>query len=154
MEIEVLKIDETPDSTLSQMRIDGKFFCFVLEDGYRDKKEPGQSRIPHGSYNLVRRTVGGFYEDFKRRFGHAFSIELENIPGFRFILIHTGNTVRDTAGCLLVGDTAGFDGFNFILKGSATAYKSFYAIVQKSFDRGENVVCHVLRFAVSADQQT
>lgn len=154
MEIEIIKIEETTDSTLSQMRIDGRFFCFVLEDGYREQKQPGKTRIPHGTYSVERRTWGGFYEDYKRRFGHEFSIELSNVPNFKYILIHTGNTVADTDGCLLVGAVAAHDGKNFLLRESTVVYKQLYAKVDAAFRRNETVQCHVLRFVIQPQTST
>lgn len=150
MEIEILKIEETQDSTLSQMRIDGRFFCFVLEDGHRDIKVPGQTRIPHGSYPLKKRTEGSFYKSYRVRFAHEFAIEISDIPNFKYVLIHTGNTVKDTAGCPLVGNLAGFDGTNFIIKESGEAYRKLYNLVYAAFSRNEKVVCHVLRFHIGA----
>lgn len=33
--------------------------------------------------------------------------KLQNVPGHTAILIHAGNTIKDTADCILVGDTFG-----------------------------------------------
>ena len=36
---------------------------------------------------------------------HKGMLWVRDIPGFEYILIHTGNTDEHTSGCLLVGDT-------------------------------------------------
>ena len=76
MNIQVLKIAESQNSTLSQMRIDGAFFCFVIEDGHRDVKVSGETRIPAGTYKVQRRTHGGFYGHFESR-AHLIAAALE-----------------------------------------------------------------------------
>lgn len=141
MEIEVLKIAESKDSTFSQMRIDGQHFCFVVEDGYRKEKVAGQTRIPDGRYKIAKRTVGGFFAKYRQRFGHAFAIEILDVPGFKDILIHTGNTDGDTRGCLLVGDIAGRTGINYAIAPgwSTPAYKRLYDVVESAFAAGQEV---------------
>lgn len=147
MNIQVLKIAESQNSTLSQMRIDGAFFCFVIEDGHRPVKVAGQTRIPEGVYKVKRRTYGGFYDRYRARHGHAFAIELENVPGFADILIHTGNTKEDTRGCLLVADQAGRLGPDYVgTAGTSTpAYTRLYAAILRAFTMGEVVEVEVCR---------
>lgn len=142
MEIEVLKIEGTPNSTLSKMRIDGAFFCFVIEDGYRAEKIPGETRIPDGRYRIVKRTVGSFYERYRKAYGHKFAIQVEGVPNFEFILFHTGNKVSDTRGCSITGDAAGKEpGGNFFIPAgfSTNAYLRFYDAVEKAFDSGDEI---------------
>lgn len=147
MQIEVLKIDETPDSTLSQMRVDDRFFCFIIEDGYREVKVSGQTRIPDGTYQIKKRTYGGFYEKYREKFGHRYSIEIADVSGFTDILIHIGNTIEDTRGCLLVADQAGRSGPNYVGTGgtSTTAYLRFYDAVEAAFEAGEEIEIKLMR---------
>jgi hypothetical protein len=68
-------------------------------------------------------------------------LELQDVPNFTYILIHTGNTDEHTAGCLLVGETQqdldkGKDGF---VGGSGDAYKKFYPKVRDALNAGEKV---------------
>lgn len=147
MEIEVLKIEETPNSTLSKMMIGGKFFCFVIEDGYRAEKIAGETRIPDGVYNVVKRTEGSFFSRYKKNFGHAYALQLSDVPGFQFILIHTGNTVEDTRGCLLVADGAALHKGNFTgTPGTSTpAYLRLYSAIDAAFRAGEAVTIVLAR---------
>jgi hypothetical protein len=147
MLIEVKKIMEFPDRTLSQMTIDGKHFCFVLEDGHRDVKVAGETRIGEGLYDVVQRTIGGFYEDYRAKFGHKFSIQIKDVPNFEQILIHIGNFPKDTRGCLLIA-------YDIIttatptrveLRRSTDCYKVFYILVEAAFRRKEAVQIKITR---------
>lgn len=145
MKIEVSKIAESADSTLSIMVIDSKYFCFVIEDGHRDVKVPGETRIPEGIYQVVRRTVGGFFNKYRSRYNHKFAIQLADVPGFQDILIHMGNTKADTRGCLLVAYGANYVAPNYEGVNSTGAYLELYNRVAAAFDAGETVTVEVRR---------
>lgn len=115
------------DATLSGVSIDGLFECFGLEDEHRIDKVPGETRIPPGVYQVGLRTVGGFHNKYTKRFPdiHQGMLQVLDVPGFDYILIHVGNTEDDTAGCLLVGCNA--NTVRRISVGSSVAaYKSLY----------------------------
>lgn len=121
-------ISETKDSTVSKMSYKG-FVCFVIEDGKRQHKIKGATRIPALASKLVGRQYGGFYERYRERYGHEFSLEIKSVIGFRDILIHIGNTINDTSGCLLVNYGCQLKKGNWVGIDSANAYKDFYEIV-------------------------
>ena len=145
MKIEVNKICETKDATLSMLSIDGQHFCFVLEDGFRAVKQPGQSRIAGGVYNVIKRFVGKFYEEYKRRFKHEFSIQIEGVANFEDILAHIGNSVKDTRGCLLLGFVASLVNYDIVIEQSTPAYLAFYKLVDKAFKNNETVTLTINR---------
>jgi hypothetical protein len=60
---------------------------------------------------------------------------LRNVPGFEGIRIHTGNTARETDGCILVGRTRGLDWIGH----SRDAYDELYGILDCALDSGERV---------------
>lgn len=136
MELLIKKIAEINNATLSALSAEGVFVCFVLEDGHRDVKVPGETRIPAGRYPIVARKRGKFYNLYKSRFGHTFVAEVWNVPGFSDILIHMGNSVTDTRGCVLVGLMATHD---FRIANSESAYLMLYRIISAAFTRKEDV---------------
>ena len=73
------------------------------------------------------RTHGGLHKRCLRRFPalHQGMLELAGVAGFSDILIHPGNTDRDTAGCILPGFGAELTG-RFRLRDSARAYCALY----------------------------
>ena len=84
-----------------------KFLAFTLEDRFREEKVKAETRIPAGTYGLQLRTEGGFHERYLKKFKsslHKGMLHVQNVPGFEYILIHSGNDEDDTAGCLLVGN--------------------------------------------------
>ena len=125
------------DATLSTLSIDGQFECFVLEDEYREQKVASETRIPAGIYCVGVRDVGGFHNRYSSRFNefHKGMLQLLNVPGFEYILIHVGNTDEDTAGCLLVG--AGCDSDReLVITKSVNAYKRLYKkVINAALDK-------------------
>ncbi len=107
MEIKVKRI--TPIDypyTIGKMYIDGDYFCDTLEDRVRDinkngkfdngeVKVAGETAIPYGRYQVVVTMSPKFKRELPR---------LLNVPNFEGILIHRGNTDKDSAGCLLLGE--------------------------------------------------
>lgn len=84
--------------TIGHLYIDGTYFCDTLEDTVRDldtePKVPGRTAIPAGRYRVVVNRSPRFGRDLPR---------LLDVPHFDGILIHSGNSAADTAGCILVG---------------------------------------------------
>ena len=80
--------------TPGDLFIDGRRFCATLEDVERATKIPGETAIPPGAYRVVL--------EMSAKFGRELP-EIKGVPGFSEVKFHRGNTVRDTAGCPLVG---------------------------------------------------
>ena len=95
----------TPTETLGSLYINGKFFCYTLEDKDRNlrsshaltdiraRKVHSQTAIPTGTYKVV--------VNVSNRFKRPMPLLL-NVPGFEGIRIHGGNTHHNTEGCPLV----------------------------------------------------
>ena len=130
MLITVNRFTSDQDSTLSTISIDGVFECFGLEDEHRIDKLPRETRIPRGFYTVGLRKIGGFHANYSGRFTdiHQGMLQVVDVPGFEFILIHVGNTDDDTAGCLLTGCNANTSQ-NLSVGSSVKAYKRFYSRV-------------------------
>ena len=112
MELHVLRTIMA-ESTPGSLRIrenDGApwvYFCDTLEDAVRERldnnnnfywkpefKIDHETAIPSGTYELI--------VDFSRRFQKEMC-HILNVPDFTGIRIHSGETIADTDGCLLVG---------------------------------------------------
>jgi hypothetical protein len=131
MEMLVDRFISDDDSTVSRILVDGRFVCFGLEDEYREEKLPKETRIPSGLYKVSLRTEGGFHERYSRRYGtwHRGMLHVLNVPEFKYILIHTGNTQDQTDGCLLVGDSAITTAGDMRVNLSRVAYQKLYPLV-------------------------
>ena len=138
MKLEVLRISSQSDSTngiLFDTTKGRKFLAYTLEDEYRETKEKGETRIPAGTYKIKLRKEGGFHGRYTTKYGsmHKGMLHVQDVPGFEYILIHTGNTDEHTDGCLLVGNTqteniGTKDGF---IGASGDAYKRIYPPIAK-----------------------
>ena len=92
--------------TIGNLYVDGTFFSNTLEDKNRDvnkngkfdngeTKVYGETCIPFGTYKIVVNMSPKFKRELPR---------LLNVPSFEGVLIHRGNTAKDSAGCILVGE--------------------------------------------------
>ena len=154
MDLEVLRFSSQEDSTNGILfNVTGgkrEFLCYTLEDEHRNKKVAGETRIPAGTYDLVLRKVGGFHSRYLNKYGemHKGMLWVWDVPGFEYILIHTGNTDEHTAGCLLVGDSqqANFGESNGFVGSSNQAYKRIYPPIAKAIEDGEKVAITYVDF--------
>jgi hypothetical protein len=137
-------------STLHDMSMGvGKFMCFGLEDERRDVKVMGETRIPEGRYEIKYRKEGGFHNKYVEKYGHFHKgmLHITDIPGFEYVLIHTGNSEKDTAGCYLVGDTleTNIEKDGKILS-SGIAYKRIYSYISSELEKGNKVFIRFRNF--------
>lgn len=99
MLLEVKRLYKKDTYTIGVLMVDGEKFSDTLEDKVRDlkseKKVYGETAIPAGKYKVVM----FMSSKFKRVMPY-----LENVPQFTGIMIHPGNTIKDTLGCILVGE--------------------------------------------------
>ena len=147
MKYEVLRVSSGKDSTSGMLfEVDNNtrtFLAYTLEDEQRDVKVWGETRIPAGKYKLSLRKEGGFHNRYRDKYGsmHKGMIHVNDVPGFEFILWHTGNTDEHTAGCLIIGNTQtnnriAKDGF---IGSSVDAYKFVYPRVAAAIKAGADV---------------
>lgn len=101
--------------TIGRFYIDGVYHSFSLEDVVRKgDKVYGQTAIPNGTYSIII----DFSARFRKQLPHIL-----NVPNFKGVRIHPGNTSKNTEGCILLGTT--WTGGDFI-GNSRTAFNSFF----------------------------
>lgn len=102
MQIKVLRTIRDGQPTMGEMLVDDAHFAYTLEPVYRGDvgadpslKVWGQTAIPCGTYLCTVR----FSNHFQRNLVHV-----ENVPEFSEIMVHGGNSAKDTEGCCLIGE--------------------------------------------------
>ena len=143
---------ESEDSTVSKLfevLPDGtkKKICYILEDGWRPVKIPKITRIPGGEYRVTPRQAGRHYKKYRDRWRHEFTMWVRDVPEFSWIMIHIGNYIKDTDGCLLTG--TGFywnhERGGYVISQSTKAYFKLYHKFGEAVKRGEEVTLIVDR---------
>ena len=140
--------------TISNLTIDGKWFSNILEDtdrGLDDSmsvteikklKKPSITAIPRGTYEVTLDVVSPKYSTntFYKQVCNGKVPRLLNVKGFEGILIHAGNSSKDSAGCLLVGVNK--------VKGqvlnSRETFKELYKLLKDKYDKGEKITIKIL----------
>lgn len=104
MELKLVREYKKSAYTIGWLYVNGKKFCNTLEDPVRDYSDPnykvyGNTAVPYGTYTVTMVVS----PKFSPRYGGRKVPRLNNVPDFTGILIHSGNTAKDTEGCILVG---------------------------------------------------
>lgn len=151
-----IKIDRTYRKysyTIGKLFIDGKFFCNTLEDkdrGLRQStplsdiekiKVPSQTAIPTGIYRVILNQVSPRFsqvEVYKSIDGKL--PRLLDVPGFDGVLIHAGNTDKDTAGCILVGENKE----KGKVLNSRIIFFKLYSLMKDAIKRGEVITLEII----------
>ena len=157
MKLEVIRFNKGVDSTngiLFDITDDKrKFLCYTLEDESRVEKVYGETCIPEGEYKINFRREGGYHAKYSKRFSdiHMGMLEVCNVPNFKYILLHCGNTDEDTAGCLLVGDTQENNNIkkNGFIGRSTAAYTRIYPDIADALRKREDVTIEYRDFSTA-----
>jgi hypothetical protein len=132
MKMQLISDPSSAECTIGKLSIDGVFFCYTLEDTVRKIKIPGVTAIPAGTYEVIINNSG--------KFGKPMPLLLD-VPNFKGIRIHIGNTAKDTEGCILVGYEKGLGA---IYK-SKDAYNDLYERLKKAMNESEKVTIEIVR---------
>ncbi|EOH0038180.1 DUF5675 family protein, partial [Campylobacter jejuni] len=106
------------------------FECFSLEEDKEGLESGKDLRIPEGNYNLKRHSPSRFENTLRsitKKDDTMINVYNDEVPSSRAILIHWGNTDKDTQGCILLGLTK--DNNNESVGQSRQACKEFYDLM-------------------------
>lgn len=129
--------------TIGNLYVDGVWFCNTIEDRDRGLRQDmplstnkrlkvkNETAIPTGRYRV---TLGVKSPKMSQRpaydFCNGYVPRLANVPAFDGILIHIGNTEKDSAGCIIVGENK--------VKGkvinSTETFRRLYDVLKKTND--------------------
>lgn len=133
MKLELVRIANRPTYCIGKLYIDGVWFCDTIEDTDRGlddsmsvdeilkKKIKGETAIPTGVYKIEIT----YSPKYKRMMPLLLGVK-----GYSGIRIHSGNTSKDTEGCLLVGKNTKVG----MVTESRNTYQRLFARLQNAKD--------------------
>lgn len=142
--------------TIGSLYVNGIYECDTLEDPDRgltdsmsveqikNKKIDSNTAIPSGTYEVTLDKVSSKYSNYSKyswaKLIGAKVPRLLNVKGYEGILIHPGNTEKDTAGCILVGENK--------IKGkvinSTATFQELYYVLLKAKVAGERITIQIV----------
>lgn len=145
MELKITRIFKTKSYTIGELDVDGKYLCDTIEDVVRPlpevcpntpkgiackckEKVYGKTAVPAGTYKVKL----GYSNRFKRILPQVL-----NVPHFLGILIHTGNSSRDTDGCIIVGTWDGKT--EDWVSNSRVAFDKLMPLLKAAADKNEEI---------------
>lgn len=133
MKLELVRIANRPTYCIGKLYIDGVWFCDTIEDTDRGlddsmsvdeilkKKIKGETAIPTGIYKIEIT----YSPKYKRMMPLILGVK-----GYSGVRIHSGNTAKDTEGCLLVGRNTKVG----MVTDSRNTYQRLFARLQNAKD--------------------
>lgn len=134
MELKLNRIFLGSSATIGELLINDKHLCDTLEDRVRPEGEKvyGKTAIPEGTYEVKLTHSPRFKKILP---------EILNVPNFSGIRIHTGNSSKDTEGCIIVGT---WDGEKEDWVGnSRIAFDELMALLEEATNNKEKVTITV-----------
>ena len=142
------------DYCIGSLYINGKYFCDTIEDCDRGldssmtlkeilkRKIKGLTAIPVGVYGIIMNAISPkFAKKQQYQFCKGKLPRLLNVKGYDGVLIHIGNTAKDSEGCILVGENK--------VKGqvinSTETFRRLYAILLKAYENKEGIYMTIVR---------
>jgi len=131
MKLELKRVKLADTFTVGKLYANDEFICYTLEDTVREVegqpvsewKVHGQTAIPRGNYTVDI--------TFSQRFQVKLPL-LHDVLGFTGVRIHTGNSAKDTEGCILVGEA--WDGSSGWIGSSKVAFSLLMPKIENATD--------------------
>lgn len=134
MRLTLKRIANKKTYCIGKLYINGKYFCDTLEDVDRGLdstmteedikkiKVKGETAIPTGIYKIIL--------NYSPKFKKVMPL-ITNVKGYSGVRIHTGNSAKDTEGCLLVGK-------NTVVGRLTESRKMYDALFKRLQQKGSN----------------
>lgn len=134
MRLTLKRIANKKTYCIGKLYINGKYFCDTLEDTDRGLdstmteeeikkiKVKSETAIPTGIYKIIL--------NYSPKFKKVMPL-ITNVKGYSGVRIHTGNSAKDTEGCLLVGK-------NTIVGRLTESRKMYDALFKRLQQKGSN----------------
>ena len=144
MELKLIRKYRKTDYTIGILYVNNKYFCEILEDidrGLKDSmsleeikkiKIKDQTCIPYGKYQILM--------TYSPKYKKIMPL-VNNVKGFEGIRIHSGNTNKDTSGCLLPG----FNKIKGQVINSRETFNKLYSLIQTAINNKENVTIEITK---------
>ena len=133
MKIKLVRKKGTAGFTEGRLYIDDEFECFTVEDAERVVKIQNVTAIPKGEYPITISMSNRFKK---------MLIEVQNVPNFTGVRIHSGNSSKDTEGCIIVGSINDKDDDDWV-SGSRVAYDRLHKKVKQALSAKHTVTLEV-----------
>lgn len=144
MELKLRRKFKGSDYTIGDLSINGEFFCNTIEDTVRElpeicsdtsrgrsctckEKVYAKTAIPAGSYKITL--------EYSPKYKWKMPC-LHDVPHFLGILIHSGNTEADSAGCIIVGKNT--------VKGKVLNSRATFQRLYALFENEEDITIHIV----------
>ena len=122
--LELLRVEESETwGTFGVLRIQKEVFCVTLEPADRLNR-PNMSSIPAQQY-VCERYLSARY---------GFTFKVSRVPDRDNVIIHSGNSVEDTEGCILLGEHFGKLKDDRAILNSGKTFQKFMAVM-KGYDK-------------------
>ena len=144
MELKLIRKYRKTDYTIGILYVNNKYFCEILEDTDRGLKDSmsleeikkikikDQTCIPYGKYQILM--------TYSPKYKKIMPL-VNNVKGFEGIRIHSGNTNKDTSGCLLPG----FNKIKGQVINSREIFNKLYSLIQTATNNKENVTIEITK---------
>lgn len=140
--------------TIGVLYVNGIRFCETLEDKDRGLKQTDslayiksrkvyqETAIPTGTYKVAMNVTSPKYSAsaWYWKLCQGKVPRLLNVPGWEGVLLHTGNTALDTAGCILTGRNTKVGQ----LTESKVTYEKLYKKMKAAYDKGEEITIEII----------
>ena len=144
MELKLIRKYRKTDYTIGILYINNKYFCEILEDTDRGLKDSmsleeikkikikDQTCIPYGKYQILM--------TYSPKYKKIMPL-VNNVKGFEGIRIHSGNTNKDTSGCLLPG----FNKIKGQVINSRETFNKLYSLIQTAINNNKKVTIEITK---------